>query len=148
MRPNQLLLLRIYFYDALGRFHDAQAAQLGEQGVQKHSVDYITYNALGEAIIRANPLEIVKNYLPNEFEHVEPRRSVVLIDEIDKAPLDFPNDILNEIESLYFRIPELRNVEIKITENMSPILILRNHYQKHFYGVVFIIIFLFLIKIV
>ncbi|MDM8564094.1 MoxR family ATPase [Candidatus Halobeggiatoa sp. HSG11] len=119
-----------YFYDALGRFHDAQAAQLGEQGVQKHSVDYVTYNALGEAIIRTNPLEIVQNYLPNEFEHVEPCRSVVLVDEIDKAPLDFPNDILNEIENLYFRIPELRNTEIKITENMSPILVLTSNSEK------------------
>ena len=119
-----------YFYDALGRFHDAQAAQLGEKEVKKPSVDYITYNALGEAIIRTNPLETVLNYLPNAFEHIEPRRSVVLIDEIDKAPRDFPNDILNEIENLYFRISELGNVKIETTEAMAPILVLTSNSEK------------------
>ena len=119
-----------YFYDALRRFHDAQAAQLGEQGTQKHSIDYLTYNAFGEAIIRTNPSETVQNYLPADFDHTEPRRSVVLIDEIDKAPRDFPNDILNEIENLYFRIPELGNVEIKATENRSPILVLTSNSEK------------------
>jgi len=119
-----------YIYDALGRFHDAQAAQLGEKGTQKHSVDYLTYNALGEAIIRTNPLETVQNYLPNNFEYAEPCRSVVLIDEIDKAPRDFPNDILNEIENLYFRIPELGNVTIEATEHKAPILILTSNSEK------------------
>ncbi|HEW98014.1 MAG: MoxR family ATPase [Candidatus Parabeggiatoa sp. nov. 3] len=119
-----------YIYDALGRFHDAQAAQLGEKGTPKQSVDYLTYNALGEAIIRTNPLETVQNYLPDSFEHTEPRRSVVLIDEIDKAPRDFPNDILNEIENLYFRIPELGNVKIEATEQMSPILVLTSNSEK------------------
>ncbi len=58
------------------------------------------------------PLETVQNYLPDSFEHTEPRRSVVLIDEIDKAP----NDILNEVENMYFRIPELGNVKIEAAE--------------------------------
>jgi len=119
-----------YIYDALGRFHAAQAAQLGEKDTRKRSVDYLTYNALGEAIILTNPLEKVKEYLPSDFSYTEPRRSVVLIDEIDKAPRDFPNDILNEIENLYFRIPELGNVKIEATENMSPILVLTSNSEK------------------
>lgn len=32
--------------------------------------------------------------------------SIVLIDEIDKAPRDFPNDLLNAVDQLYFRVPE------------------------------------------
>ena len=120
-----------YLYDALGRFHAAQAAQLGEKEIlRKRSVDYLTYNALGEAIILTNPPETVKEYLPADFSYTEPRRSVVLIDEIDKAPRDFPNDILNEIENLYFRIPELGNVKIKAAENMSPILVLTSNSEK------------------
>ncbi|MDM8557683.1 MoxR family ATPase [Candidatus Parabeggiatoa sp. HSG14] len=119
-----------YIYDALGRFHAAQAAKLGETDIRKRSVDYLTYNALGKAIIRTNPPETVKDYLPAGFSHTEPRRSVVLIDEIDKAPSDFPNDILNEIENLYFRIPELGNVEIKATENLAPILVLTSNSEK------------------
>src|SRR5690606_30689569 len=37
----------------------------------------------------------------------DPRSSVVLIDEIDKAPRDFPNDLLNEMENFSFDIREL-----------------------------------------
>jgi len=33
---------------------------------------------------------------------------VVLIDEIDKAPRDFPNDLLDELDRMEFRLPELR----------------------------------------
>ncbi|MDM8560599.1 MoxR family ATPase [Candidatus Parabeggiatoa sp. HSG14] len=120
-----------YFYDALGRFHAIQEATVTkENNTLKQAVDYLTYNALGEAIIRTKPPETVKAYLPADFSHTEPRRSVVLIDEIDKAPSDFPNDILNEIENLYFRIPELGNKEIKTTENLAPILVLTSNSEK------------------
>jgi len=118
-----------YFYDALGRFHDAQASQLGERPQRKHSADYLTYNALGEAILRANPPQDLK--LPENFVLGEPRRSIVLIDEIDKAPRDFPNDILNEVEQMYFRIPELDNVKIEADINMRPILIMTSNSEKH-----------------
>ncbi len=37
----------------------------------------------------------------------KPRRSVIILDEIDKASRDFPNDLLREIEDLAFRVPEL-----------------------------------------
>ena len=36
-----------------------------------------------------------------------PTRRLVLIDEIDKAPRDFPNDLLDEIDQMEFRVPEL-----------------------------------------
>jgi MoxR-like ATPase len=56
---------------------------------------------------------------------------VVLIDEIDKAPRDFPNDILNEVENLYFRIPELGNRLIQADPELSPILVLTSNSEKH-----------------
>jgi MoxR-like ATPase len=74
---------------------------------------FITYQALGRAILDAFPAAAVAELLPtarSDYVHRGPRRSVVLIDEIDKAPRDFPNDLLNEIERLYFRISELGNV--------------------------------------
>lgn len=46
---------------------------------------------------------------------MQPQRSVVLIDEIDKAPREVPNDILNEIDRMTFDIPEI------IKENNSKI---------------------------
>ncbi|MCP3931391.1 MAG: MoxR family ATPase, partial [Bacteroidetes bacterium] len=120
-----------YIYDALGRFHAIQEAKVSEKNTLKRAVDYLTYNALGKAIILANSPEKVNDYLPSTFEaYTEPRRSVVLIDEIDKAPRDFPNDILNEIENLYFHIPELGNVKIEAAENMSPILVLTSNSEQ------------------
>jgi hypothetical protein len=78
-----------YTYNALGHFH---AAQCGEGS--RRALDYLTYNALGIAILRANDESAVRAYLPDDFRHGGRRRSVVLIDEIDKAPRDFPNDLL------------------------------------------------------
>jgi len=86
---------------------------------------------LGKAIVLTKPPETVKNYLPSTFEkYRQPRRSVVLIDEIDKAPRDFPNDILDEIENWCFRISELDNVEIQAAEHKQPILILTSNSEK------------------
>ncbi len=115
-----------YSYDTLGRFH---AAQTGE-GSQK-SLDYLTYNALGIAILRSNPEDKVREWLPEGFVHDGPRRSVVLIDEVDKAPRDFPNDLLNEVEGMYFKIPELGNVKIAADEEMRPVLIITSNSEKH-----------------
>jgi MoxR-like ATPase len=114
-----------YTFDALGRFH---AAHCGEK---EEAVEFMEYNALGRAILLANPLADVKHLLTEKArkKHNGPRRSVVLIDEIDKAPRDFPNDILNEIERMYFRIPELKD-EVKAPENMSPIVIITSNSEK------------------
>lgn len=116
-----------YLYDALGRFQTAQDDTIS----QKRTVDYITYHALGQAIILTRLEEEVKNYLPVNFKHSGPQRSVVLIDEVDKAPRDFPNDILNEIEAMYFRIPELGNVKIEANQDYQPIIVLTSNSEKH-----------------
>lgn len=117
-----------YTYDTLGRFH---AAQTGE-GSQAN-LDYITYNALGVAILRANEETAVAKWLTQGkgFVHGRRRRSVVLIDEIDKAPRDFPNDILNEVEGMYFRVPELGDAKIVAEEAMRPVLIMTSNSEKN-----------------
>lgn len=115
-----------YFYDTLGRFH---AAQTGE-GSQR-SLDYITYNALGKAILLSCQEETVRQWLPDDFIHGGQRRSLVLIDEIDKAPRDFPNDLLNEIEQMYFKIPQFGNVKITANENLCPIVIITSNSEKN-----------------
>lgn len=116
-----------YHYDTLGRF---QASYLSE--ASKDPLDYIEYNALGKAIILANPAENVKRILPNRFEHPgPPQQSVVLIDEIDKAPRDFPNDLLNEIEGMFFRIPELRNERVEAPSDLRPIVIITSNSEKN-----------------
>jgi MoxR-like ATPase len=115
-----------YTYNALGHFH---AAQSGEGS--HRALDYLTYNALGIAILRANAESAVRPYLPDDFRHDGRRRSVVLIDEIDKAPRDFPNDLLNEVEAMYFRIPELGNALIAADPAMHPLLVITSNSEKN-----------------
>jgi len=127
-----------YTYDTVGRFHAAQTRE-GSQDARS----YITYNALGKAILLANNDPELREYLavdsldqkavhdvPGRLPAGERRRSVVLIDEIDKAPRDFPNDILNEVERMYFKIPELGNVEVRVSEQWRPVLILTSNSEK------------------
>lgn len=122
-----------YVYDALGRFH---ASQLSKWALQdglmpsKRPQDYMTYHALGKAILLTHPIEKVQAYLPADFEHTGPQRSVVLIDDIDKASRDFPNDILNEMEAMYFRIPELGHVLIEADPRYQPILVITSRSEK------------------
>jgi len=91
-----------YTYDALSHF---QAANLRD-GKTAHPADYIALQALGLGIAMSqgrptDPPPFLED-LPAEARH-----SVVLVDEVDKAPRDFTNDILDEIEKYRFRIREL-----------------------------------------
>ncbi|GAK60732.1 ATPase associated with various cellular activities AAA_5 [Candidatus Vecturithrix granuli] len=76
----------LYTYDAVNRLYDSQLKDPSSREIS----NYIHFGPLGRAIIRAQ----------------YGRRSVVLIDEIDKADLDFPNDLLLELDRLEFRVAE------------------------------------------
>ncbi|MES0133602.1 MoxR family ATPase [Mesorhizobium sp. M0016] len=104
-----------YTYDAIGRFRDANFRGAAGDG-RTDVANYIEYQALGAAILDAQPYADVRQMLGGEraYQHpseqegaLPPQRSVVIIDEIDKASRDFPNDVLSEIESLQFNVPEL-----------------------------------------
>jgi MoxR-like ATPase len=118
-----------YTFDTLNRFHAAQS------GGSPNNVDYISYNALGRALLNALPFDCVRQWLPSENDHAGPMRMVVLIDEIDKAPRDFPNDLLNEIEHMYFRIPELRNAQVGgpnfLDDDLRPIVFITSNSEKN-----------------
>ncbi len=114
-----------YTYDALGRFH----AVHGGEGPTR-ALDYLRWNALGLAIIHANSADAVADLIP-AAEHPGRRRSVVLIDEIDKAPRDFPNDLLNEVEGMYFKVPELGQRRVAAEPGMRPVLILTSNSEKN-----------------
>ena len=112
-----------YVFDTLGRF---KSKETGE-----NNLDFIFWQALGEAIIQSQEREAVRHLLNNSIEHKGPKRSVVLIDEIDKAPRDFPNDLLNEIDKRVFRVPELGNREIPANEELMPILVLTSNSETN-----------------
>jgi MoxR-like ATPase len=119
-----------YFYDAVGHFNARQSGVAGTR-----AIDYINFRALGWAILLAHEPATVE-YLLRDKTHVAPRRSVVLIDEIDKAPRDFPNDVLNEIERMRFSVPELaaeRNGDITFTapREMRPVVIITSNSEKN-----------------
>ena len=114
-----------YLFDAVGRFH----APVGEIDPRP----YISYQALGLAIIRARGRALVSDFVaPFRLQSVpeEAIRSVVLIDEIDKAPRDFPNDVLGEIERFSFEIPELRGATIGAPSKLLPILIVTSNGER------------------
>lgn len=96
----------LYEYDALGRLQDHQ------RGIEaaREPGPYITLRALGTALLPAT------------------RPRVLLIDEIDKADPDLPNDLLNLFEEGSFEIPELvreaaRQARVRplLPPNVSPI---------------------------
>ncbi len=74
----------LYHFDTVRYFHDAN---LLKDGRTLDKRDYVERRALWEAMA---------------FD--EPR--VLLIDEIDKAPRDFPNDLLHELDKMEFTVAE------------------------------------------
>ncbi len=117
-----------YTYDALGRFN---ATQIDSEDADP--VRFIDWNALGLAILYTNEPESVRDLRPPQ-DHTGKRRSLVLIDEIDKAPRDFPNDLLNEIEHMYFKVPELRGRKVEADPELHPILFLTSNSEKNLPG--------------
>ncbi len=115
-----------YRYDALRRFQDAH-----QPGQEPLNIDkYIEYQALGQAILLTKPWEEVKGYLPAELQGKGPTRSVVLIDEIDKAPRDLPNDVLNEVEKMEFTVKETGK-KFEAEHRFRPILVLTSNSEKN-----------------
>lgn len=92
-----------YRYEGLRHFHDANIRQ-GQKELAAET--YITYEALGIAILLSHPPSDARPQLPSELLEIGPVRSLVLIDEIDKAPRDLPNDVLFEIDEMAFTVNE------------------------------------------
>ena len=115
-----------YTYDALKRLQDIQSRNEGSS-----ALNYLSYQALGKAILSTlDPLACNGLLLP-EDRHPAKARSVVLIDEMDKAPRDFPNDLLNELEHLFFRIPELGNQRVVADPDLQPIVVITSNSEKN-----------------
>ena len=123
-----------YTFDAIRCF---QASRDGSSSKTTDNTNaaFITYNALGRALLRALKPGERPAQVQSEILKAPPARSVVLIDEVDKAPRDFPNDILNEIDEMYFRIPELDNVQVggraALDPAMRPIVVITSNSEKN-----------------
>ena len=94
----------LYVYDVVQRLYDSQFGNAGVDDIAK----YIKLGKLGEA-----------------FQADE--QVVLLIDEIDKADLEFPNDLLWELDKMEFYIPETAET---IKAKTRPIVIITSNAEK------------------
>jgi MoxR-like ATPase len=113
-----------YRYDSLRHFHDAQF-----RSSSPSIEDYIEYEALGLAILRAMDPGTGGRFLPEALRAAQATRSVVLIDEIDKAPRDLPNDVLNEIDQMAFTVKETGR-SFRADPAYKPIVVLTSNSEK------------------
>jgi len=94
----------LYVYDTVQRLYDSQFSDHDVSDI-KH---YIKLGKLGEAFMSEDPV-------------------VLLIDEIDKADLEFPNDLLWELDMMSFYIPETKET---VTAGRRPIVIITSNAEK------------------
>lgn len=94
----------LYVYDVVQRLYDSQFGNAGVDDIAK----YIKLGKLGEAF--------------SADEQV-----VLLIDEVDKADLEFPNDLLWELDKMEFYIPETKET---VTAKHRPIVIITSNAEK------------------
>ena len=95
----------LYIYDVLQRLYDSQFA--GNDGVADIK-RYIKLGKLGEAFAAQ-------------------QQAVLLIDEIDKADLEFPNDLLWELDKMEFHIHETGE---QVKAKIPPIVIITSNAEK------------------
>ncbi len=94
----------LYIYDTVQRLNDSRFGD-GDVADIKH---YIKLGKLGEAFVADEPV-------------------VLLIDEIDKADLEFPNDLLAELDEMRFHIPE---TDTHIEAKQRPMVVITSNSEK------------------
>jgi MoxR-like ATPase len=94
----------LYVYDTVQRLYDSRFGDGDVRDIRR----YIRMGPLGEAF-------------------ASPERVVLLIDEVDKADLEFPNDLLHELDRMRFRVTET-NDEVAATHR--PVVIITSNNEK------------------
>ena len=94
----------LYVYDVVQRLYDSQFGREGVDDIEK----YVKLGKLGEAFTADDQV-------------------ILLIDEIDKADLEFPNDLLWELDRMEFHIPETGRT---VTAKHRPIVIITSNAEK------------------
>ena len=94
----------LYVYDVVQRLYDSQFGGQGVDDIEK----YVKLGKLGEAF-------------------TDQEQVILLIDEIDKADLEFPNDLLWELDRMEFHIPETGRT---VKANHRPVVIITSNAEK------------------
>ncbi len=102
----------LYEYDAILRLHDVQTQKLEQQSERdpRKPTDYRQLGALGKAFA------------------LKDCPAVILIDEIDKADIDFPNDLLAVLDEPWEF--EIRETGEKVAATHKPIVIITSNKEK------------------
>ena len=97
----------LYEYDAVSRLRDSQLG--GEHGSRVHDIaNYIVKGVLWQAFSAETP-------------------TVLLIDEVDKADIEFPNDLLRELDRMEFHVYETREL---VKARHRPIVFITSNNEK------------------
>jgi MoxR-like ATPase len=94
----------LYVYDTVQRLHDSRFGDHDVSDIKQ----YIRLGQLGQSF-------------------AAPEQMILLIDEIDKADLEFPNDLLNELDEMSFHIHETGET---ITARNRPIVLITSNNEK------------------
>jgi MoxR-like ATPase len=94
----------LYVYDTVQRLYDSRFGDGDVKDIRR----YIRLGPLGEAFS-------------------SPERVVLLIDEVDKADLEFPNDLLHELDRMRFRIVETNE---EVVAAHRPVVIITSNNEK------------------
>ncbi len=94
----------LYIYDTVQRLNDSRFGDRDVSDIKQ----YIKLGKLGQAF-------------------ASPEQLVLLIDEVDKADIEFPNDLLNELDEMSFYIPETNET---ITAIHRPITVITSNAEK------------------
>ena len=98
----------LYEYDAVSRLRDSQLADAESAGKVRDIRNYIVQGVLWQAFTAERPV-------------------VLLIDEIDKADIEFPNDLLRELDRMEFYVYETREL---IKARHRPIVFITSNNEK------------------
>lgn len=118
-----------YTYDALSHFQAAnRKLEPGEKALR--TADFIELQALGLAIAQTNPRQVDASKFNTRLAD-QPQSSVVLIDEIDKAPRDFPNDLLDRLDKWHFDVREQPDCWIRKSPDYQVVVIMTSNSEKN-----------------
>ena len=98
----------LYEYDAVSRLRDSQLADVQDSGKVRDIRNYIVKGVLWQAFTAEQPVAL-------------------LIDEVDKADIEFPNDLLRELDRMEFYVYETREL---VQARHRPVVFITSNNEK------------------
>lgn len=116
----------IYTFDALARLRLSEATQKNEElrNKLKEGGKKLEEFYTQEGILRKGPLAEVFDL------STAANPGVLLIDEVDKADIDFPNDLLLELDKSTYYIPETKTTTAVRSKKDAPLIIITSNNEK------------------